>query len=146
LPTAKPFTIDISRSTVAHILDRVRAFEWPDAPEGGGWAYGTELQTMKDLQAYWLDGYDWYAAQARMNQFPQFLARPLDLDIHFIHVRSNAARRRPLIVSHGWPGSIVEFLDVIEPLAHPEKFGGSVEDGFDVIAPSLPGYGFSQKP
>jgi microsomal epoxide hydrolase len=142
----KPFKIDVAPATIKAILERVRAFEWPDAPEGGGWAYGTELQTMKDFQAHWLNEYDWFAAQARMNQLPQFIARPLDLDIHFLHLRSANPRRRPLIISHGWPGSIVEFLDVVEPLAHPERFGGDIADGFDVVAPSLPGFGFSQKP
>ena len=144
--TITPYTIDVPHQTVDAIMAKVRAFEWPDAPEGGGWAYGTDLQTMKEFQNHWLQSYDWYAAQEAINRFPQFKARPLDLDIHFIHLRSASARRRPLIISHGWPGSIVEFLNVIEPLAHPEKFGGSAEDGFDVVVPSLPGYGFSQKP
>jgi pimeloyl-ACP methyl ester carboxylesterase len=141
-----PFQIEIPPAALARIMQRVRDFEWPDAPAGGGWAYGAELTTMQDIHAYWRDQYDWPAQQARMNRLPQFMARPLDLDIHFIHLKSKSPQRRPLVISHGWPGSIVEFLEIIEPLARPEDFGGHLEDGFDVIAPSLPGYGFSQKP
>jgi microsomal epoxide hydrolase len=142
----KPFKIEIAQARINRIMERVRDFEWPDAPDGGGWAYGTELAAMREIAEYWLHGYDWYAQQAALNRFPQFIAQPLDLDIHFIHVKSNARKRRPLIVSHGWPGSIVEFLNVIGPLAHPEQYGGNADDGFDIVVPSLPGYGFSEKP
>ncbi|MDZ4739435.1 MAG: epoxide hydrolase [Alphaproteobacteria bacterium] len=140
------FKIEISQSTISKIMERVRAFEWPDAPEGGGWAYGTELSTMKELVEYWLHSYDWYREQEAMNRLPHFKARVRDLDIHFIHLRSNAPKRRPLIITHGWPGSFVEFMNVMEPLAYPEKHAGSAKDAFDVIIPSLPGYGFSGKP
>jgi microsomal epoxide hydrolase len=141
-----PFKIEIPQSTINKIMERVRAFEWPDAPEGGGWAYGTDLETMKEVVEYWLHGYDWYREQEALNRFPQFKARVRDLDIHFIHMKSSSEKRRPLIISHGWPGSIVEFMNVIEPLAHPQRYGGSIDDAFDVIVPSLPGYGFSGKP
>ena len=141
-----PFKIEISQAAVNKIMERVRAFEWPDAPEGGGWAYGTELKTMKEIVAYWLHGYDWFREQEILNRLPHFKARVRDLDIHFIHLRSNAPKRRPLIISHGWPGSFIEFMNVMEPLAYPEKHAGSVSDAFDVIVPSLPGYGFSGKP
>ncbi len=140
------FKIEISQPLIDKIMERVRAFEWPDAPEGGGWTYGTELSTMKEIVEYWLHGYDWYREQEAMNRLPHFKARVRDLDIHFIHLRSNAPKRRPLIITHGWPGSFVEFMNVMEPLAYPEKHAGSANDAFDVIIPSLPGYGFSGKP
>ncbi len=141
-----PFKIEIPQATINKIMDRVRGFEWPDAPEGGGWAYGTELATMKEIVEYWLHGYDWYREQDTLNALPHFKAKVRDLDIHFIHLKGSGEKRRPLIISHGWPGSIVEFMSVIEPLAQPQKFGGSKDDAFDVIVPSLPGYGFSGKP
>jgi microsomal epoxide hydrolase len=127
-------------------MECVRQFEWPDAPVNGGWAYGANLETMKTFVEHWLHGYDWYREQEIMNRLPHFKARVRDLDIHFIHLRSNAPKRRPLIITHGWPGSFVEFMNVMEPLAYPQKYAGSASDAFDVIIPSLPGYGFSGKP
>ena len=141
-----PFKIEIPQTTINKIMERVRHFEWPDAPAGGGWAYGTELSTMKEIVEYWLHGYDWYREQELLNRFPHFKARVNDLDLHFIHLRSNSPKRRPLIITHGWPGSFIEFMNVIEPLVYPEKHAGKASDAFDVIVPSLPGYGFSAKP
>lgn len=141
-----PFKIDIPETTINQILDRVRQFEWPDAPEGGGWAYGTDLATMKDIVEHWLHSYNWDREQEIINRLPHFKARVRDLDIHFIHLRSNAPKRRPLLITHGWPGSFIEFMSIMEPLAFPEKFAGSASDAFDVVIPSLPGYGFSGKP
>lgn len=144
-----PFRVDIPQATIDKIMAKVRAFEWPDAPEGGPggpWAYGANLDYMKSLVAYWLNGFDWRKAEAGLNKFPQFKARVRDLDIHYIFEKGSNPKPRPLILSHGWPGSVFEFLHVIEPLAHPERFGGKTEDGFDVVVPSLPGYGFSGKP
>lgn len=142
----RPFRVDVPQADIDAILARVRAAEWPDAPEGGGWAYGTELATMKDLVQHWLSAYSWEREQAAINRFAHYKAEAGGFDLHFIHVKGSQARPRPLIISHGWPGSFVEFLDIIEPLAHPERFGGSKDDGFDVVVPSLPGYGFSSKP
>lgn len=141
-----PFKIDIPETTINQILDRIRQFEWPDAPEGGGWAYGTDLATMKDIVEHWLHSYNWDREQEIINRLPHFKARVRDLDIHFIHLRSNAPKRRPLLITHGWPGSFIEFMNIMEPLAFPEKFAGSASDAFDVVIPSLPGYGFSGKP
>ena len=141
-----PFKIEIPQAKINHIMERVRQFEWPDAPVNGGWAYGANLETMKTFVEHWLHGYDWYREQEIMNRLPHFKARVRDLDIHFIHLRSNAPKRRPLIITHGWPGSFVEFMNVMEPLAYPQKYAGSASDAFDVIIPSLPGYGFSGKP
>ena len=140
------FKIDIPETTINQILDRIRQFEWPDAPEGGGWAYGTDLATMKDIVEHWLHSYNWDREQEIINRLPHFKARVRDLDIHFIHLRSNAPKRRPLLITHGWPGSFIEFMNIMEPLAFPEKFAGSASDAFDVVIPSLPGYGFSGKP
>jgi len=146
MSAATPFKIEIPQTTINKIMERVRAFEWPDAPEGGGWGYGTDLKTMKEIVEYWLHGYDWYREQDTLNKLPHFKARVRDLDIHFIHLKGSGEKRRPLIISHGWPGSFVEFMSVIEPLAQPQKFGGSKSDSFDIVVPSLPGYGFSGKP
>lgn len=146
MPQPKPFKIEIPQSTINRIMERVRQFEWPDAPKDAGWGYGTDPVVMKEFVEYWLHGYEWYREQEIMNRLPHFTARVRDLDIHFIHLRSNAPKRRPLIITHGWPGSFVEFMNVMEPLAYPEKYAGKASDAFDVIIPSLPGYAFSGKP
>ncbi len=144
------FRVDVPDTTLDAIADRVRAYPWHEMPANGGWAYGANLDYMKELCAYWLDGFDWRAAEAGLNRFPQFIA-PITVEgetvpIHFIHEKGSGTDPRPLIISHGWPGSIFEFMAVIEPLAHPERFGGDADDGFDVVVPSLIGYGFSGKP
>ncbi len=115
-------------------------------PDDGGWAYGTNLDYMKELCAYWLDEFDWRTHEAAINRFSHYIAPVDGIDLHFIHEKGSGPAPLPLIISHGWPGTIVEFLDIIEPLAHPERFGGSADDAFDVIAPSLPGFGFSGRP
>ena len=142
----RPFTIAVADDVLADIRARVAAFPWHEAPEGGGWSHGTDLGYMRELAAYWLDAYDWRAAEASFNRLPQFVAAVDGLDIHYIHVRGSGRNPLPLLVCHGWPGSVFEFLEIAEPLAHPERFGGDAEDGFDVVAPSLPGYGWSGKP
>jgi microsomal epoxide hydrolase len=147
--TAQPFKIEVPQATLDKIMTKVRAYEWPDAPEGGPggpWAYGSSIVYMKDLVEYWQGKYDWRKAEAGLNRFPQFKARVRDLDIHYVYEKGSNGKPRPIILSHGWPGSFFEFMHVIEPLAHPERFGGKAEDGFDVVVPSLPGYGFSSKP
>lgn len=138
-----PFRIDIPEAQLTRLFDKVRAFEWWDGPSEGGWGLGTNIDYMKELAAYWADGYDWRAAEAELNGFPQFKAALNDLDIHYIHLRSARADATPLLVSHGWPGSIVEFLDVLRPLAAPED---PTLPAFHVVAPSLPGFAFSAKP
>jgi len=142
-----PFHVDIPHARIVRIMARVRDVEWPDAPEDPDpWAYGTSLPVMKDLVQYWQTKYDWRARQARMNRMPQFKARIEDYDIHFVHVRGSGANPRPIIFSHGWPNTFLEFAKVVEPLAHPENHGGLVADAFSVVVPSLPGYAFSSKP
>ena len=142
----KPFEVAWSEEDVGRVLDQVRAYPWPPAPVGGEWNYGTDADYLKKLCAHWTDAYDWRAAVAELNRFPQFKARIEDFDIHFVHVVGEAQERRPLLISHGWPGSHYEFWQVIEKLAFPSRFGGEASDAFDLVVPSLPGFGFSSKP
>jgi hypothetical protein len=146
----RPFTIDVPAAAIERIIARVRDYDWHEMPANGGWAYGANLDYMKELCAYWVDGFDWQKAQDGLNRFPQFMARSTiegeALDIHYLHVPGRGPDPMPLILSHGWPGSFFEFLHVIEPLTDPAKFGGRAEDAFTVVVPSLPGYGFSGKP
>ena len=147
MPEIKPFEVDWSPGEVAAVLERVRTYPFPPAPDGpDGWDYGCDAAFLKDITAYWADGYDWRATVADLNRFPQFTARIEDFDIHFIHVVGEAGGKRPLLLSHGWPGSHYEFWDAIEKLAFPSRFGGDAADAFDVVVPSLPGFGFSSKP
>ncbi|MBW2409086.1 MAG: epoxide hydrolase [Deltaproteobacteria bacterium] len=142
----RSFRIDVPDRALDYIRTRVAEYPWHEMPEDGGWAYGTNLDYMKELCAYWLDEYDWHTHEAAINRFSHFIAPVDGIDLHFIRERGSGPAPLPLIISHGWPGSIVEFLDIIEPLAHPERSGGNADDAFDVIAPSLPGYGFSGRP
>ena len=143
----KPFEVAWTDAEVGAVLDRVRAYPWPPAPEvPDGWAYGCDGAWLKGLCAYWADGYDWRAAMADLNRFPQFTARVEDFDIHFLHVIGEAGGKRPLIVTHGWPGSHYEFWQSIEKLAFPSRFGGQASDAFDLVVPCLSGFGFSSKP
>ena len=145
--TVKPFTVDWTAEQVGKVLDLVRTYPFPPAPAvDNGWAYGCDGAFLKDICAHWTDGYDWRAAVAELNRYPQFTARIEDFDIHFIHVVGEAGGKRPLLLTHGWPGSHYEFWDSIEKLAFPSRFGGKAEDAFDLIIPSLPGFGFSSKP
>ena len=142
----KPFEVSWSEAEIARVLDQVRAYPFPPAPEGGEWNYGTDADYLRKLCAYWSDGYDWRAAAAELNRFSQFTARVEDFDIHFVHVVGEAKGKRPLLISHGWPGSHYEFWQVVEKLAFPSRFGGDAADAFDLVIPSLPGFGFSSKP
>ncbi|HUD51173.1 epoxide hydrolase [Parvibaculum sp.] len=145
-----PFKIDIPQGTLDAIAAKVRAYEWHEMPEiapgADRWAYGTDMVYMRELCDYWVEKYDWRKAEANLNRFPQFKATVEGQEIHFIHVKGSGTKPETLLLTHGWPGSVFEFFDVIEQLAHPEKFGGNAEDGVNLIVPSLPGYGFSGKP
>lgn len=146
MPAPQPFTIDVPQARLEHIHTRIAEYEWHEAPENGGWEFGADLEYMQELCAYWLNAYDWRKWERELNRFPQYT---VDIDgqmIHYIVEYGSGTSPKALLLSHGWPGSVFEFLHVIEPLAHPERFGGDAEDGFDVIVPSLPGYGFSGKP
>lgn len=138
-----PFRIDVPDTTLEQIRTQVANYPWHEMPDDGGWAYGTHLGYMKELCAYWLNEFDWRKQEAAINRFSHFIAPVQGIDLHFIQEKGDGPSPLPLIISHGWPGSIVEFLDIIQPLAHPQRFGGSADDAFDVIVPSLPGFGFS---
>ncbi|MBI1186774.1 MAG: alpha/beta fold hydrolase [Alphaproteobacteria bacterium] len=144
----QPFTVDVPQAKLDAIRARVSAYPWFPAPEDESdqWSRGVNTAYLKELCAYWLSGYDWRTAEAELNRFPQYIATIDGLDVHFVHVVGEAEGTRPLILSHGWPGSHYEFWGSIEKLAFPSRFGGSRTDAFDVICPSLPGYGFSAKP
>ena len=142
----EPFKIDIPDATLNSVRERVAAYPWHEMPIDGGWNYGSNLDYMKELAQYWVNEYDWRKHESAINTFPQFRAQVDGIDIHFIHEVGSGPSPTPLIISHGWPGTVAEFMKVIEPLAHPERFGGKVEDAFTVIAPSLPGFGFSGAP
>ena len=146
MTSIRPFRIDVPDETLDQIRTRVTEYPWHEMPDDGGWAYGTNLDYMKEFCAYWVDEFDWRKHEAQINRFPHYTAEVDGIDLHFIHEKGSGPVSMPLIISHGWPGSVVEFLDIIEPLAHPERFGGSADDAFDVIAPSLPGFGFSGRP
>lgn len=145
-PAIHPFRVDVSKTTIDRILCRVRDAQFPDKLDGNDWRYGTDWDYMKALARYWAREYDWRKAEDYLNRYPQFLARVGDYDIHFYHVKGRGPRPMPLILTHGWPGSVLEFIEAIGPLSDPASFGGSPEDAFDVVVPSLPGYGFSSKP
>jgi len=142
----RPFKIHVDESVLADLRLRLDRTRMPAAPEGAGWEMGVPTAYMKDLLARWRDGYDWRAAERNLNRFDQFVTRVDGIDLHFIHQRSKHANALPIVLTHGWPGSIAEFLEVIGPLTDPEAYGGKAEDAFHVICPSLPGYGFSSKP
>jgi pimeloyl-ACP methyl ester carboxylesterase len=143
---ARPFRIAIPQRTLDRILKRVREAQWPDRPEGDAWQYGANWNYMKELAGYWTTNFDWRKAETKLNAHPQFVAKVDGFDIHYYHVRGKGPRPFPIVLTHGWPGSVVEFQDAIGPLTDPAAFGGSAEDAFDVIIPSLPGFGFSSRP
>ena len=147
---ATPFEIAVPAERVEAILRKVRAYDWHEMPEiapgGDRWAYGTDMAYLRELCRYWSEEYDWPAAEAALNRFPQFTAAVGDLTIHFLHVRGSGRDGTAVLLTHGWPGSVLEFYGIIEHLAHPERFGGAAEDGVDLVIPSLPGYAFSGKP
>ena len=142
----RPFRINIPQSTVNRILKRVRDARWPQRLASADWRYGSNWDYMKALSDYWVTKYDWRKAEAGLNRYPQFLAKVGDFEIHFYHVRGKGPRPLPIVLTHGWPGSVFEFQDAIGPLTDPAKFGGATDDAFDVVVPSIPGFGFSSKP
>ena len=142
----RPFQVDIASAAIEDLRLRLHQTRWPEPQTVDDWSQGTPLPYARDLCRYWLEDYDWPAAQQRLNQFPQFMTAVDGLDIHFIHVRSPLPTATPLVVTHGWPGSVAEFFKVIGPLTDPVAHGGSPEDAFHVVCPSLPGFGFSGKP
>ena len=142
----QPFKIAIPQATLDDLRERLARTRWPDEVEGAGWDYGTNLRYIKELADYWQHEFDWRKQEAMLNSFSHFRAAIDGLGIHFIHERGKGPNPLPIILTHGWPGSLYEMLKVIPLLSDPESHGGKAEDAFDVIVPSLPGYGFSDRP
>ena len=140
------FEINFTDVEIQNVKSKVASFPWHEMPKDGGWSFGTNIDYMKNLADYWTKEYDWKSQEARLNQFPNYKTKVDDLDIHFIIKKSSSPKAIPLILIHGWPGSIVEFLEIIDPLCEPEKYGNDNEVCFDIIAPSIPGFAFSGKP
>jgi pimeloyl-ACP methyl ester carboxylesterase len=141
-----PFTIHVPDAVLDDLQARLRNTRWPEAELVDDWSQGIPLSYVQDVCRYWADDYDWRAREQALNRFDQFTTEIDGLDLHFVHVRSPHPDALPLLITHGWPGSIVEFHKVIEPLVAPTAFGGDAADAFHVVAPSLPGFGFSGKP
>jgi pimeloyl-ACP methyl ester carboxylesterase len=142
----RPFHINVPEVKLVELRRRIAATRWPEQETVADQSQGVQLATIRELARYWATDYDWRKCEARLNALPQFITTIDGLDIHFIHVRSKHANALPVIVTHGWPGSIIEQLKIIGPLTDPTAYGGKAEDAFDVVIPSLPGYGFSGKP
>src|SRR3954452_1355848 len=144
MPTAtdvRPFRVDIPEEDLARLRDRVAQTRWPDPETVPDQSQGVQLGRLQELVRYWETNYDWRKAEAKLNALPQFMTTIDDVDIHFIHVRSHHPNALPIIITHGWPGSVIEQLKIIGPLADPTAQGGRAEDAFDIVIPSLPGYG-----
>ncbi|WP_037078179.1 epoxide hydrolase family protein [Rhizobium sp. CCGE 510] len=142
----RPFKAEVSEGALADLRRRLAETRWPDGETVTDRSQGVQPARLKELVGYWQSSYDWRKAESRLNGFPQFLTNIDGLDIHFIHVRSRHENALPLIMTHGWPGSVFELLDVIGPLTDPTAHGGSAEDAFHLVIPSIPGFGFSGKP
>jgi pimeloyl-ACP methyl ester carboxylesterase len=142
----RPFTVQVPQAALNDLRRRIAVTRWPDRETVEDFSQGVQLEKLKPLVQYWGTQYDWRKAEAKLNALPQFVTTIDGVDIHFIHVRSRHPNALPLIITHGWPGSVIEQLKVIAPLTDPTAHGGSAEDAFDVVIPSLPGYGFSSKP
>src|SRR5271155_4736049 len=142
----RPFRIEVPEAALADLRNRIAATRWPERETVADDSQGVPLATIQEVARHWGGAYDWRKCEARLNALPQFVTEIDGLDIHFIHVRSKHENALPLIVTHGWPGSIIEQLKIIDPLTNPTAHGGSASDAFDLVIPSLPGYGFSGKP
>jgi pimeloyl-ACP methyl ester carboxylesterase len=142
----RPFHVGMPEEAIADLRRRIAATRWPDGETVADDSQGVRLAMMQELARYWATDYDWRKCEARLNDLPNFMTEIDGLDIHFIHVRSQHEDALPLIVTHGWPGSIIEQLKIIEPLTNPTAYGASADDAFHLVIPSLPGYGFSAKP
>lgn len=142
----EPFRISVPDAVLEDLRERLRRTRWPDQVAGSGWTYGTDSAYLKELVAYWLSVFDWRKQEEALNRFAHFRADVDGCGIHFLHQRGRGPRPLPLLISHGWPGSFAEFTDIIGPLTDPAAHGAEPEDAFDVIVPSLPGYGFSDRP
>lgn len=141
--TIKPFRIDVPQADLDDLRARLANTRWPDQPDGAGWRLGAPVDYVRELAEYWRTGFDWRAQEERINAFPQFTTTIDGTNVHFLHVVSPEPAATPVLLTHGWPGSIVEFLDVIGPLTDPRAYGGDPASALTVVVPSIPGYGFS---
>jgi microsomal epoxide hydrolase len=141
-----PYRVDVPETVLTDLKERLARTRYPSEIEGSGWDYGTNLAYLRELVDYWRTTFDWREQERKLNQFPQFLTTIDGVEIHFVHQRSSHPDATPLVLIHGWPGSILEFTKIIGPLTEPAKFGGRADDAFHVVALSLPGFGFSGKP
>jgi len=146
MTSIQPFSLDIPAADIADLKNRLAGARWPEAETVEDWSQGLPLVYHREFCHYWGNEYDWYQTQERLNHHDQFITEIDGLDIHFLHIRSSHENAMPLIITHGWPGSIIEFHKILEPLTEPTRHGGSAEDAFHLVCPSLPGYGFSGKP
>src|SRR5690348_12278005 len=142
----RPFHVEIPEADLVDMRQRILATRWPEKETVTDLSQGVPLATMQKLARYWATEYDWRKVEAKLNAVPNFITEIDGLDIHFIHVRSKHENALPLVVTHGWPGSIIEQLKIIEPLTNPTEHGGTAADAFHVVIPSMPGYGFSGRP
>jgi len=142
----RPFKVHIPNAELEDLRKRLLATRWPDKETVADQSQGVQLEKIQELVRYWATKYDWRKGEARLNAFPQFITNIDGLDIHFIHVKSRHPNAMPLIITHGWPGSVFEQIKLIGPLTDPTRYGGKAEDAFDVVIPSLPGFGFSGRP
>ena len=142
----RPFQVEISDGQLADLRRRIAETRWPSKELVGDTSQGVQLATLQALADYWTTEYDWRRCEAKLNALPQFTTDIDGLVIHFIHVKSRHENALPLIITHGWPGSVIEMLEVIGPLTDPTAHGGTAEDAFDLVIPSIPGYGFSEEP
>ncbi len=142
----RPFRINVSDAELTELRRRISATRWPDQETVRDQSQGPQLATLQKLARYWATEYDWRKIEARLNAVPNFVTEIDGLDIHFIHIRSKHRNALPLVVTHGWPGSVIEQLKIIDPLTNPTAHGASADDAFDLVIPSMPGYGFSGKP
>ena len=139
----RDYKINVSDQQISNIISKIKDYPWSSIENMEGWTHGTNKEYLKELCEYWASDFDWKKHENLINSFSNFKTNVDGIDIHFIQEKGSGKNPKPLLLMHGWPGSIVEFLEIIRPLAHPEEFGGNEEDGFTVIAPSLPGFGFS---
>jgi pimeloyl-ACP methyl ester carboxylesterase len=142
----RPFRIDIPEAALVDLRRRLAATRWPDSETVGDQSQGVQIEGLRDLVEYWTTHYDWRPIEAQLNKLPMFVTEIDGLDVHFIHIRSPHADALPMIMTHGWPGSVLEFLKVLGPLTDPTAHGGAAEDAFHLVVPSIPGFGFSAKP
>jgi pimeloyl-ACP methyl ester carboxylesterase len=145
-PDVRPFRVSVPEEDLVELRRRIATTRWPDPETVGDRSQGVQLAKLQELVRYWTDGYDWRKAEAKLNALPQFVTKIDGLDIHFLHVRSQHPDALPLVMTHGWPGSVFELLKTIDPLTNPTAHGGSAEDAFHLVLPSMPGYGFSERP